>query len=202
MLLTLSFCCHSVVSDSATPWTTACQASLSFTISQSVLKLMSIESVMPSNHLILCHPRLLLPSVFPSIRVFSSESALPIRWPKYWSFSFSVNPSSEHPGLISFRMDQLDLLAVPGTLKSLLQHHSVKALCRNILFSQRDPLSKCQGLPQALIPLISYSGITGAEAQLHVSHEVPSRPVLEHIPQSTHCGAGFTDIFLLSHFHR
>ena len=110
----------------ATPWTAACQASLSITNSQSLLKLMSIESVMPSNHLILCHPLQLLPSIFPSIRVFSNESALHIRWPKYWSFSFSISLSKEHPGLISFRMDWLDLLAVQGTLKSLLQHHSSK----------------------------------------------------------------------------
>ena len=111
----------------ATPWTTARQASLSITNSQSLLKLMSIEWVMPSNHLILCRPLLLLPSIFPSIRVFSNESALLIRWPKYWSFSFNINPSNEHPGLISFRMDWLDFLAVQGTLKSLLQHHSSKA---------------------------------------------------------------------------
>ena len=103
------------------------QASLSITNSQSLPKLMSIESVMPSNHLILCHPFLLLPSVFPSIRVFSNQSALRIRWPKYWSFSFNISPSNEHPGLISFRMDWLDLLAVQGTPKSLLQHHSSKA---------------------------------------------------------------------------
>ena len=102
-----------------TPWTTARQASLSITNSRSLPKLMSIESVMPSNHLILCHPLLLLPSIFPSIRVFSNESALLIRWPKYWSFSFSISPSNEHPGLISFRMDWLDLLAVQRTLKSL-----------------------------------------------------------------------------------
>ena len=111
----------------ATPWTAAHQASLSITNSQSLLKLMSIESVMPSNHLILCSPLLLPPSVFPSIRVFSNESVLHIRWPKYWSFSFNISPSNEHPGLISFRMDWLDLLAVKGTLKSLLQHHSSKA---------------------------------------------------------------------------
>ena len=110
-----------------TPWTTAHQASLSITNSWSLPKLMSIESVMPSNHFILCCPLLLLPSIFPSIRVFSSESALPIRWPKYWSFSFNISPSNEHPGLISFRMDWLDLLAVHRTLKSLLQHHSSKA---------------------------------------------------------------------------
>ena len=112
---------------SATPWTTAHQASLSITNSWSLPKLMSIESVMPSNHLFLCHPLLLLPSIFPSIRVFSNESALPIRWPKYWSFSFNISPSNEHPGLISFRMDWLELFAVQGTLKSLLQHHSSKA---------------------------------------------------------------------------
>ena len=111
----------------ATPWTAACQASLSITNSKSLLKLISIESVMPSNYLILCHPLLLLPSIFPSIRVFSSESALHIRWPKYWSFSFSTSPSNECSGLISLRMDWLDLPAVQGTLKSLLQHHSSKA---------------------------------------------------------------------------
>ena len=109
------------------PMTVARLASLSITSSWSLLKLMSIELVMPSNHLILCHPLLLLPSVFPSIRVFSKESVLHIRWPKYWSFTFSISPSNEYPGLISFRMDWLDLLAVQGTLKSLLQHHSSKA---------------------------------------------------------------------------
>ena len=110
-----------------TPWTAACQASLSITNSCSLLKLMSIKSVMPSRHLILCHPLLLLPSIFPSIRVYSNESTLPIRWPKYWSFSFNISPSNEYPGLISFRMDWLDFLAVQGTLKSILQHHSSKA---------------------------------------------------------------------------
>ena len=110
----------------ATPWTAEHQASLSITNSQSLLRLTSIESVMPSNHLVLCRP-LLLPSIFPSIRVFSNESVLHIRWPKYWSFSFSISPSNEYSGLISFRMDWLDLLAVQGTLKSLLQHHSSKA---------------------------------------------------------------------------
>ena len=111
----------------ATPWTAACQASLSITNSQSPPKPMSIESVMTFNHLILCHPLLLLPLIFPSIRVFPNESALCITWPKYWSFSFNINPTNEHPGLISFRMDSLDLLAVQGTLKSLLQHYSSKA---------------------------------------------------------------------------
>jgi len=110
-----------------TPWTTARQASLSITNSRSLLKLFSIESVMPSNHFILCRPLLLLPSIFPSIRVFSNESALRIRYPKYWSFSFNISPSSEHSGLISFRMDWLDLLAVQGTLRSLPQHHGSKA---------------------------------------------------------------------------
>ena len=118
---------RSVGSDSETPWTTACQASLSITTSWSAPKPMSIKSVMPSNHLILRCPLLLLPSIFPSIRVFSNESALHIRWPKYWSFSFNISPSNEHLGLISFRMDWLDLLAVQGTLKSLLQYHSSKA---------------------------------------------------------------------------
>ena len=112
----------------ATPWTTARQASLSITNSWSLPKLISIESVMPSNHLILCRPLLLLPSISASISVSSNESVLHIRWPKYWSFSFSISPSKDHPGLISFRMDWLDLLAVQGTLKSLLQHHSSKAL--------------------------------------------------------------------------
>jgi len=111
-----------------TPWTAAYQAFLFITNSWSLLKLMSIESVMPSNHLNLCHPLLLLPSIFPSIRVFSNESALCIRWPKYWSFSFSISPCNEYSGLISFRMDWLDLLAVQGTLKSLLQYHSSKTL--------------------------------------------------------------------------
>ena len=109
-----------------TPWAAACQASLSITNALRLLKLMSIKSVMPSVHLILCHSLFLLPSIFPSIRVFSNESVLCIRWPKYWSFNFSISPSSEYSGLISFRIDWFDLLAVQGTLKSLLQHHSSK----------------------------------------------------------------------------
>jgi len=119
-----------------TPWTAALQASLSITNSLSLLKLISIESVMSSNHLILCHPLLLLPSIFPSIRVFSDESVLHIRWPKYWSFSFSISPSNEYSELIPFRMDWLDLLSVQGTAKSLLQHHSSKAsiLSRSAFF--------------------------------------------------------------------
>ena len=119
----------------ATPWTAARQASLSITSSQNLLKLTSIESVMPSSHLILCRPLLLLPPVFPSISVFSNESVLRIRWPKYWSFSFSICPSNEYSGLIFFRMDRLDLLAVQATLKSLLQHHSSKAwILRHLAF--------------------------------------------------------------------
>ena len=118
---------RSIISDSVTPWTAAHQASLSITSSQSLLKLRSIKSVMPSNHFILCCPLLLPPSIFPSIRVFSDESALHIKWPKYWNFSFDVSPSNECSGPISFRMDWWDLLAVQGILKSLLQHHSSKA---------------------------------------------------------------------------
>ena len=121
---------RSVVSDSlwpVTPWTATCQASLSITNSWSSPKPMSIKSVMPSNHLILYHPLLLLPSIFPRIRIFPNESPLGIRWSKYWSFSFNISPCNEHPGLISFQMDWVDLLAVQGTLKSLLQHHSSKA---------------------------------------------------------------------------
>ena len=117
-----------------TPWTAACQASLSITNSWSLPKLMSIESVMPSNHLILCHPLLLPPSIIPSIRVFSSDSVFLIRWAKYWSFSFSICPSNEYSGLISFRMDWMDLLVVQGTLKSLLQHHSSKASILSAFF--------------------------------------------------------------------
>ena len=118
---------RSVMSDSATPLTAACQSSLSFTISRSLLKLMSIELVMPSSYLVLFRPLFLLPSIFPSIRYFSSESAIYIRWPKYWSFSFNISPSNEYSGLISFRIEWLDLLAAQGTLKSLLQNHSSKA---------------------------------------------------------------------------
>ena len=117
----------SVVSDFATPWTAACQVSLPITNTWSLLKLMSIESVMPSNHFILCHPLLLVPTIPPSIKVFSNESVLRIRWPEYWSFSFSISPSNDYSGLISFRIDWFDLLGVQGNLKSLLQHHSSKA---------------------------------------------------------------------------
>ena len=131
----LLFSCR-VTSHFATSWTTAHQVSLSFTVSCSLLRLMSIELVMSSNLLILCHLLLLLPSIFPSIRIFSNESVLPIRWPKNWRFSFSISPSNEHSGLISFRMDWLDLLDIQGTLKSLLQHHSSKAsILRHSSFS-------------------------------------------------------------------
>ena len=135
MEYSVQFSC-SFMSDSAALWIAACQASLSITNSWSWFKLLSIESVMTSSHLILCHPILLLPSIFLSIRVFSSESVLLIRWLKYWSFSFSIRPSNEYSGLISFRMNWLDLLAVQGTLKSLLQHHSSKAsiLRHSVLF--------------------------------------------------------------------
>ena len=122
-----------------TPWTAARQASLSFTISQSLLKLMLIELVMPSNHLVLCHTILLLPSIFPSIRVLSNELALHIRWPNYWSFSFSISPSNKYSGLISFRIDWFDLLAVQGTLKSLLQHHSSKSINPSALSFLHSP---------------------------------------------------------------
>ena len=137
----------------ATPWTAACQASLSFTISRSLLKLMSIESMVPSNHLILCRPLLLLPSICPSIRVFSSESALHIRWPKYWSFNFNISPSNEYSGLISFRTDWFDLLSVQGTLKSLLQNHSSKASilrCSAFFVAQLSHACKTTGKTIAL----------------------------------------------------
>ena len=136
------------------PWTGAHQGSLSFTISGGLLKLMSIESVMPSNYLILCHPLLFLPSFFPSIRVFSNEPALHIWWPKYWSFSFSISPSNEYSGLISFRIDWFDLLAVQGTLKSLLQHHSSKASilwCSAFFMVQLSHLYMTTGKTIALI---------------------------------------------------
>ena len=128
--------------DSAILWTAARQACLSFTVSLSLLRLRSIESVMPSNHLILYHPLLLLPSIFPSIRVFSNESALHIRWPKYWSFSLNISPSNEYSGLISFRIERFDLLAVQGTLKNFLQHHSSKASifqCSAFFMSMKRP---------------------------------------------------------------
>ena len=123
----LSLFSRSVMSDSVTPWTAACQASLSFTIPWGLLKLMSVESMMPANHPVLRHPLLLLPSIFPGFRVFSNELALCVRWPECWSFSFSISASNEYSGLLSFRVDWFDLLAVQGTLKSLLQYYSSKA---------------------------------------------------------------------------
>ena len=136
-----------------TPWISAHQASLSITNSRSLLKLMPIELVMPSSHLILCCPLLLLPSIPPSLKVFSNESTLRMRWPKHWSFSFSISPSNEHPGLISFRMDWLDLLAVQGTLKSLLQHHSSKASifqCSAFFLPSIPGLEEIQCLPSSI----------------------------------------------------
>ena len=128
----------------ATPWSAARQASLSITNSRSLLKGMSIQWVMPSNHLILCHPLLLLPSIFPSIRVFSNESLLHVRWPKYWSLSFSISPSNDYSGLISLRMDWLDLLAVQGTLNTLLQHHGSKASILRLCFLYSPTLTSIQ----------------------------------------------------------
>ena len=146
----------------ATPWTAANQASLSITSSQRLLKLMFIESVMPSDHLILCHPLLLPPLITPSIRVFSNESVLCIRWPKYWSFSFSISPSSEYSGLISFRMDWLDLLAIQGTLKSLHQHHNSKAsiLWCSILDMRRWEIGLIYLLLKTSNSLKAYSAIS------------------------------------------
>ena len=141
--ISLSGCCVQLLNHVqlfVTPWTAACQVSLSFTISRTLLKLMSIELVMPSSHLILCHPLLFLPSIFPSIRVFFSESALCIRWPKYCSFSFNINPSNEYSGLISLTIDWLDLLAIQATLKSLLQHRSSKlSIVGHSAFLGRSP---------------------------------------------------------------
>ena len=159
-----------------TPWTAASQAFLSFTISWNLLRLMSIESVMPSNHLILCRPLLLLPSMFPSIRVFSGESALRIRRPKYWSFSFSISPSNEYSGLISFRMDWLDLLKVQRTLKSLLQYRSSKASilrCSRQLQAKTSLLSQLQAPPTEALPM---TGSTH-KGSTHQSQPRPRQPL-------------------------
>ena len=166
----------------STPWTAARQASLSITNSRSSPKLMSIESVMLSNHLILCRPLLLLPSIFPSIRVFSNQSALHIRWPKYWSFSFNISPSSEHSGLISFRMDWLDLLAVQGTLKSLLQHHTSKAsfLWRSAFFTVQ--LSHPYMTPGKTIALTRW---TFVDKVMSLLFNMLSRLVITFLPKST-----------------
>ena len=166
-----------------TPRTVARQASLSVTNSQSLHKLMSIESVMPSNHLILCRPLLLLPSVFPRIRVFSNESALRIRWPKYWSFSFNVSPPNEHPGLISFKMDWLDLLAVQGTLKSLYQHHSSKAsilLCSAFFIVQLSHPYMTTGKTIALTRWTFVGKVTS------LLFNMLSRLVIAFLPRSKH----------------
>ena len=174
----------SVVFDSLwPPWTTALQASLSITNSQSPPKPTSIKSVMPSNHLILCRPLLLLPPIFPSIRVFSNESALHMRWPKYWSFSFSISPSNEHSRLISFRIDWLDLLAVQGTLKSLLQHHSSKASviqCSAFFIVQLSHLHITTGKTIAL------SRQTFIDKVMSLLFNTLSRLVITFLPRSKH----------------
>ena len=165
------------------PRTMARQVSLSITNSRSSLQAMSIESVMPSNHLILCCPLLLLPSIFPIIRIFSNESALPIRWPKYWSFIFNISPSNEHPGLISFRMDRLDLLALQGTLKSLLQHHSSKAsilLCSAFFIVQLSYLYMTTGKNIALTTW------TFVDKVISLLFNMLSRLVLTFLPRSKH----------------
>ena len=167
-----------------TPWTAARQASLSITNSRSLLKLISIESVMPSNHLILCCPLLLLPSVFPSIRVFSSESALRIRWPKYWSFSFSIIPSSESSGLISFRIDRLDLLAVQGTLKSLLQHHSSKA---SILWRSAFFMVQLSHPYMTTGENIAFTRHTFVSKVISLLFNMLSRLTIAFLPRSKHC---------------
>ena len=167
----------------ATPWTAAHQAPLSFTNSRSLLKLMAIESVIPSNHLILWHPLLLLPSVFPSIRVFSKVSVLRIRWPKYWSFSFSISPSNEYSGLISFRTDWFDFLADQGTLKSLLQHHSSKAsiLWRSVFFIVQ--LSHLYMITGKTIALTRWTFVSKVMSLLF---SILSRLVIAFLPRSKH----------------
>ena len=166
----------------ATPWTVACQAFLSITNSWILLRLMSIELVMPSNHLILFHPLRLLPSIFPSIRVFSNESALHIRWPMYWSFSFNISPSNEQPGLVSFRMDWLDLLAVQATLKSLLQHHSSKAsiLQRSAFFTVQ--LSH----PHNAWKTIALTRWTFVDKVMSLLFNMLSRLIIAFLPRSNH----------------
>ena len=166
-----------------TPWTAARQASLSITNSRSLLKLTSIESVIPSNHLILCHPLLLLPSIFPSIRVFSNESALRIRWPKYWSFSVSISPSNEHPGLISFRMDWLDLLAVQGTLKSLLQHHSSKA---SVLLCSAFFMVQLSHPYMTIAKTIALTRQTFVDKVMSLLFHMLSKLVVTFLPRSKH----------------
>ena len=167
----------------ATPWTAAHQASLSVTNSQSLLKFLSVESVMPSNHLILCHPLLLPTSVFPSIRVFSSELVLRIRWPKYWSFSLSISPSNEYSGLISVRMDWLDLLAVQGALKSLLQHHSSKA---SILWCSAFFLIQLSHPYMSTGKTIALTIWTFAGKVMFLLFNMLSRLVITFLPRSKH----------------
>ena len=166
-----------------TPWTAAHQASLSITNSRSLLKLMPIESVMPSSHLILCRPFLLLPPILPRIRVFSSESALYMRWPKNWNFSFSISPSNEHPGLISFKMDWLELLAVQGTLKSLLQHHSSKA---SILQCSAFLIVQLSHLYMTLGQTIALTRQTFVGKVMSLLFNMLSRLVVTFLPRSKH----------------
>ena len=166
-----------------TPWIAACQASLPITNSWSLLKLLSIESVMPSNHLILCRPLLLPLSIFPSIRVFSNESSLHIRWPKYWSFSFSISPSSEYSGLISFRMDWFDPLAVQGTLKSLLQHHSSKA---SILWHSAFFVVQLSHLYMTTGKIIALTRRTFVDKIMSLLFNMLSRLVITFLPRTKH----------------
>ena len=172
------------MSDSATPWTAAHQASLSITNSQSLCKLMSIELVMPSSHLILCRPLVLLPSMFPSIRVLSSESVLHIRWPKYWRFSFSISPSSEYSGLISYRMDWLDFLAVQGTLERILQHHSSKA---SILWCSAFFIVQLSNPHLTTGKTIALTRWTFVGKVMSVLFNMLSRLVIAFLPRSTNC---------------
>ena len=167
----------------ATPWTAALQASLSITNSQSLPKFMSIESVIPSNHVILCCPLLLLPSIFPNIRVFLNESVLHIRWPKYWSFSFSISPSNEDSGLISFKMDWLDLLAVQGTLKSLLQHHSSKA---SILWHSAFFIAQLSYLYITTGKTIAWTRQTFVDKVMSLLFNMQSRLIITFLPRSKH----------------
>ena len=165
------------------PWTTAHQASLSFTISQSLLKPMSTESMMPSNHLILCPPLLLLPSIFPSNRVFSNESAFHIRWPKYQSFCFNISPSNEHPGLISFRINWLNLLAVQGTLKSLLQHYSSKV---SILLHSAFFIVQFSYPYMTTGKTIALTRWTFVDKVMSLLYNMLSRLVITFLPRSKH----------------
>ena len=181
-LLSVQFSC-SVMSDSANPWTAAQQASLSITNSQSLPQIMSIESEVPSNHLILCRPLLLLPSVFPSIRVFSNESVFCIRQPKHWSFNFSISPSNEYSGLISFRMNWFDLLAVQGTLKSLLQHHSSKA---SILWCSAFFMVQLSHPYMTTGKTIALNRWTFVDKVMSLFFNMLSRLVIAFLPRSKH----------------